>query len=181
MIGSVLASPTSQIPSSNTSHNSNDANATNSSPIDGASPELSAEDQEKVKKLKERDTEVRKHEAAHKAAAGPYAKGGSKFEFERGPDGQSYAVGGEVQIDVSKIADDPEATIKKAQTIKRAANAPADPSSQDQQVAASANKMEVEARRELAEKMSDEFAGYGESGEKGEHEKPNGTVVSLIA
>lgn len=66
-----------------------------------------------------RDREVRAHEQAHMAAAGAYSRGG--------PDNRQYAVGGEVQIDTSAVSGDPEATIRKAQTVRRAANAPATP------------------------------------------------------
>ncbi|HRW51922.1 MAG TPA: putative metalloprotease CJM1_0395 family protein [Phycisphaerae bacterium] len=119
--------------------------------------ELSDDELEQVRKLEERDTEVRRHEQAHAAAAGPHARGGPKFEFETGPDGRQYAVGGEVSIDTSK-AESPEATIAKAQQIRRAANAPAEPSSQDRAVAAKATQLEQQARRELREAQQAESA-----------------------
>lgn len=111
--------------------------------------DLSAEQERELEQLRTRDRAVRAHEAAHKAAAGHLARGGARFEFETGPDGRRYAVGGEVSIDTSEVAGDPQATLDKAQTIRRAANAPAQPSSQDRAVAAEASRMEVEARREL--------------------------------
>jgi hypothetical protein len=113
--------------------------------------ELSAEEKKQLEELKTRDREVRAHEAAHKAAAGSLARGAASFEFEKGPDGRRYAVGGEVSIDTSKVSGDPQATISKAQTIRAAANAPAQPSGQDRAVAAQATQMEAEARQELAE------------------------------
>ena len=67
---------------------------------------------------------MRAHEQAHLAAAGPYANGAPTFEFQTGPDGRQYAVGGEVSIDTSPVPGDPEATVRKAQTVKRAALAP---------------------------------------------------------
>jgi len=112
---------------------------------------LNEEDLKKVEELKLRDREVRTHESAHLAAAGQYATSGAKYQYQRGPDGKNYAVSGEVSIDTSKIPNNPEATIKKAQQIQAAARAPAEPSSQDRQVAAEASQMEVEARAELAE------------------------------
>jgi hypothetical protein len=115
--------------------------------------ELSAEEKKQLEQLQARDREVRAHEAAHKAAAGSLARGGASFEFENGPDGRRYAVGGEVNIDTSKVSGDPQATIRKAQTIRAAANAPAQPSGQDRAVAAQASQMEVEARQELAEEQ----------------------------
>lgn len=116
-----------------------------------SSKQLSEEDLRKAQELKQRDREVRAHEAAHLAAAGKYATGGASFEYERGPDGKSYAVGGEVGIDTSPVPNDPEATIQKARMIKAAALAPADPSPTDRKVAASAAQMEAEARQEISE------------------------------
>jgi len=103
-----------------------------------------------ISKLKARDREVRTHEASHLAAAGRFARGGAQFEFTRGPDGVSYAVGGEVSIDTAPVSGNPQATLLKAQTIRRAALAPADPSGQDQSVAAAATAMATKARAELS-------------------------------
>ncbi len=108
-------------------------------------------DQEELKQLqqmKTRDTEVRTHEQAHLSAAGQYARGGATFTYQKGPDGSSYAVGGEVGIDIAED-NTPEATIAKMRVIKRAALAPATPSAADKQIAAQANTKEALARQEL--------------------------------
>jgi len=112
-------------------------------------------EQEEIKQLAARDREVRQHEQAHAAAGGPYA-GAPRYEYQRGPDGVSYAVGGEVSISTSPIKGDPEMTIQKAQVIQRAALAPAEPSTQDRKVAAEAVQMEMEARVELMALTRDE-------------------------
>lgn len=144
--------------------------------------ELSSEEEKTVEELKKRDREVRDHENAHKAAAGPHAKGGPTYDFQTGPDGKRYAVGGEVQIDTSKIPNNPEATIQKARIIKRAAMAPKEPSSKDRQVASEAQKLETEARRELAEdfaaKNGDSLLGYSSTGQKS---TAPASTISLIA
>jgi len=116
--------------------------------------QLEAELQQ-IRKLAERDREVRAHEQAHQAVGGQYA-GAMSLTYERGPDGKNYAVGGEVPIDTSKVANDPEATLDKAETIRRAALAPAEPSSQDRRVAAQAVQMAVEARAEIQELAREE-------------------------
>ena len=118
--------------------------------------ELSEEEQREVEELKERDREVRRHEQAHKAAAGRYASGAPSFEYEVGPDGRRYVVGGEVSIDVSPVPDDPQATIDKMRQVRRAATAPAEPSNQDRRVAAEAAQLEQQARAELAAGKSEE-------------------------
>ena len=118
--------------------------------------QLTEEERQVVQDLKARDREVRAHEAAHKGAAGPYANGGPTFQYQTGPDGKRYAVGGEVSIDVSPVANNPSATIQKAQTIRRAANAPSNPSAQDRAVAAQASRLEAEARKELQKQRAEE-------------------------
>lgn len=110
--------------------------------------QLSEADQNALAQLSARDREVRAHEAAHSNAGGRFA-GAPSYTFEQGPDGSSYAVGGEVSIDVAPVAGNPEATIQKAQTVRRAALAPAQPSSQDRAVAAQAAAIELVARQEL--------------------------------
>jgi hypothetical protein len=101
-----------------------------------------------VAELAKRDRAVRQHEEAHKAAAGQYASGGPTFRYVNGPDHKQYAVSGEVRLDVAPIADDPDATIRKMEQIKRAALAPADPSGQDYHVAANASAQEARALRQ---------------------------------
>ena len=117
--------------------------------------ELTEEEKQEVRELKQRDREVRNHEQAHLAAAGPYANGGAQFEYTRGPDGRQYATGGEVSIDVSP-ARTPETTIRKMRIVRRAALAPAEPSPQDRRVAAQASQNENRARVELAQQRRDE-------------------------
>jgi hypothetical protein len=106
-------------------------------------------EQKIVDQLSARDREVRAHEQAHAAVGGQYA-GSPTYTYQRGPDGVSYAIGGEVSIDTSPIPNDPEATLRKAEQIARAANAPAEPSGQDRAVAAQAAKMAQQARVEIS-------------------------------
>lgn len=126
--------------------------------------ELSEEERKLLKELRARDAEVRAHEQAHLAAAGPYANGAPTFEFQTGPDGRQYAVGGEVSIDSSPVPGDPEATVRKAQTIKRAALAPSDPSAQDRQVAAQAAQLEAQARQQAKAEKAEEKEKATENG-----------------
>ncbi|WP_371194320.1 putative metalloprotease CJM1_0395 family protein [Glaciecola sp. SC05] len=105
-------------------------------------------DEEKIQELKERDQEVRIHEQAHAAVGGQYA-GAPSYDFETGPDGNRYAVGGEVSIDVSEEKD-PQDTVSKMQVVRAAALAPAEPSAQDYKVAAEASQKEQAARAQVA-------------------------------
>ncbi|MBN7823626.1 putative metalloprotease CJM1_0395 family protein [Bowmanella dokdonensis] len=113
-------------------------------------------EQKEIQELKQRDKEVRSHEQAHAAAGGQYA-GSPSYEFETGPDGQQYAVGGEVSIDISAEAS-PQETLRKMQQVRAAALAPAEPSPQDLRVAAEAQQKAADARQEIAEERR-ELAG----------------------
>lgn len=112
-------------------------------------------EQQQIEELKARDTEVRVHEQAHALVGGQYA-GSPSYEYQRGPDGTNYAVGGEVQIDVSEIPGDPQATIDKMQTVRAAALAPAEPSSADRAIAADATQKMAAAQAELSAPADDE-------------------------
>jgi hypothetical protein len=106
-------------------------------------------DQEEIQELKARDTEVRLHEQAHARVGGQYA-GSPSYEYQRGPDGNNYAVGGQVMIDVAEIPGDPAGTIDKMQTVRAAALAPAEPSGADRAIAADATQKIAAAQAELA-------------------------------
>jgi hypothetical protein len=135
----------------------------------GAADAVSREDrlqdpavQREIQKLAARDREVRAHEQAHVAAGGSLITSGPTYTYQTGPDRRRYAVGGEVGIDTSPVRGDPEATIDKAQRIRAAALAPAEPSAQDRSVAAKAGQMEQSARIELARQQRD--AAYRDAG-----------------
>ncbi len=130
--------------------------------------QLEAE-QRQLQQLAERDREVRAHEQAHQAVGGQYA-GAVSLTYERGPDGKKYAIGGEVPIDTGKVANDPQATLDKAETIRRAALAPAEPSSQDRRVAAQAIQMALEARVEIQQQQQEQLTDQDVSEEKAESE-----------
>ncbi len=115
---------------------------------------LSAEEQNQVADLKARDQEVRTHEMAHMMVGGSLVRKGASYQYQTGPDGQRYAVGGEVSIDSSAVSGDPSATIRKMEQVKRAALAPAKPSSQDRAVASSAAQTEAAARQELMQQTT---------------------------
>ena len=116
---------------------------------------LSAEQQAQVQKLRARDTQVHAHEMAHMAVGGQYASA-PHYVYQTGPDGQRYAVGGEVNIDASAVRGDAEATARKMEQVVRAALAPADPSPQDRAVAASARQRAAQARSQALRQQQQE-------------------------
>ncbi len=116
---------------------------------DSAAKQQQQQDLKVVSELATRDREVRAHEQTHASVGGAFA-GSPSYTMEQGPNGVSYAVGGEVSISTSAISGDPEATMRKADTVRRAALAPADPSAQDRSVAAQATQIKIQAQVELA-------------------------------
>lgn len=100
--------------------------------------------------LAKRDREVKNHERIHASIGGAFASA-PNFNYQKGPDGQLYAVGGDVSIDTSAVAGDPRATLEKAQVIIRAALSVSEPSVQDRRVAAQARVMATEAQAEMAQ------------------------------
>jgi len=122
-----------------------------------ADEQISAEEGREIKKLAARDQEVRDHERAHMMAGGILVRRGASYQYTTGPDGKRYAVAGEVSIDSSEVSDNPQATITKMQQVRRAALAPAEPSTQDRSVATSASQKEAQARQELRQQGLKEY------------------------
>lgn len=123
------------------------AQESRNAPADPGSP--TDAEREQVARLAKRDAEVRRHEQAHAAAGGIFA-GTPHYRYTRGPDGRMYATSGSTPIDTAP-EEDPDATIRKMDTVIRAALAPADPSPEDLQVAA---KARIERMRAQAEKTA---------------------------
>ncbi|MCD8349918.1 MAG: hypothetical protein LUC93_04825 [Planctomycetaceae bacterium] len=143
---------------------------------------MSEEEQAQVQELRNRDREVRVHEQAHQAAGGQYA-GGASYEYQQGPDGNRYAIGGEVSIDTSSERT-PEATVSKMQQVRAAALAPSEPSSQDRAVAAAAQVAEMEARGQIAEQRVAATTGADSENRDSEEEtteETSGTETSATA
>ena len=133
-----------------------------------------------LQQLQSRDREVRAHEAAHIAAGGQYVSSGPQYTYQRGPNGRFYAIGGEVQLDVSAIPSNPEATLDKAEVIRRAALAPAQPSPQDLRVASNATRLASRARVEIAIQQREQQQAQVEAGKdkKAEENVAESSVIT---
>ena len=118
---------------------------------------LTPQEERQVDEFERGDREVRQHERAHKAAGGQYA-GAISYTFTTGPDGKRYATSGHVPIDTAPIEGDPRGTQQKMQQVIRAANAPANPSGADRQVAAKAARELRQAQAEISRTGSRESA-----------------------
>jgi hypothetical protein len=141
----------------------NDASEESAGKEDARERQQEQAEQRQIESMKERDQEVRTHEQAHATIGGQYA-GSPQYDFQRGPDGQRYAIDGEVSIDVS-TENTPQQTIRKMQQVRAAALAPAEPSPQDLQVAAEASRIAFEARSKLAEERKEASAVSPEEGD----------------
>ncbi len=141
--------------------------------------ELSVEEQRQLQQLQQRDREVRAHEQAHLRVGRDLVRGGASFSYEKGPDGNQYAVAGEVRIDTSGVPGDPEATEDKAYHIRDTALAPTQPSNQDRAVASMASRMAQEARIEIQRlQRAQAEQAYQETGGP---MNPQGTLINQSA
>lgn len=118
---------------------------------DGAEPNSAesaadSEDAALIEKLRQRDAHVRGHEMAHLMAADGQAQGTPQYTYQTGPDGRAYAIGGSVNISVTRTGD-PEHDARQAETARRAATAVGDPSVQDSLTASEAQSMAGSARQ----------------------------------
>ncbi|PVY70722.1 SprA family protein [Tamilnaduibacter salinus] len=135
-----------------------------------------------VRQLEARDREVRAHERAHQAVGGQYA-GSPQYTYTQGPDGDRYATGGEVSIDAAPIKGDPQATLEKMRIVRAAALAPANPSAQDQRVAAEATQAMLQAQLQLARQESgvSRLESTGESGKESRSRQPAASSYEVVA
>lgn len=115
---------------------------------------LSSEDLKLIDELKTREQEVITHENLHKRVGGQYAQA-PQYSYTRGPDGKSYVTDGSVSISLSEEKN-PEDTIKKMDQVKKAALAPAKPSSADLNVASEATRIAAEARAKATKEKEEE-------------------------
>ncbi|MDX2111799.1 MAG: putative metalloprotease CJM1_0395 family protein [Verrucomicrobiota bacterium] len=138
---------------------------------------LSTDESKEVSRLQKRDADVRAHEQAHISAGGGLVRGGASYKYQQGPDGKSYAVGGEVQIELSS-GKTPSETAAKARQARSAALAPANPSAQDKAVAAKAAQLEQKALSQQTEEAlstdGSQAAATATSAQALVKEKPSG-------
>jgi len=72
-----------------------------------------------LEKFKKMDLDIRSHEQAHATIGHTTAP--ISYNYQKGPDGKMYAVGGSVRLDTS-IPKDPDAAMYKLDQIKKAAS-----------------------------------------------------------
>jgi hypothetical protein len=106
-------------------------------------PEQKSDEEKRIIcELSKRDSEVKSHEASHmNSSAGVVALGAPRYTYAMGPDGMTYAVGGEVTLATIPTSD-PQTAARRARSMRDAALAPGEPSSQDFDAAAASSEME---------------------------------------
>jgi len=106
-------------------------NKDSSSPTGSSSSAANLDPAEKavVSQLQARDSAVRQEEEAHAAAAGPYGSA-PQYTYQIGPDGNAYAIGGHVDVNVS-VSGSAEDRDRALATLQNAALAPNAPSGAD--------------------------------------------------
>lgn len=106
---------------------------------------LSEDEEREVADLEAADGEVRAHEAAHIASGGGLT-GAPTFITVQGPDGKSYAIGGQVSIQTSGDASEGE-----LEQVRKAATAVPDMSSADARAASVASDQLASRQARAAE------------------------------
>jgi len=106
-------------------------------------------------RLKNRDNEVKIHEQLHSSLATITTP--ISYNYQVGPDGKLYAVGGSVRFDTS-IPKDETAAIQKLDELQKAASAPEGLSKADSFIASAANlnKLLLQSIQEKEEGIEDE-------------------------
>lgn len=141
-------------------------------------PEVRSE----IMSLQNAEDKVIAHENAHKSVGGEFA-GAASYGYTTGPDGKRYISSGEVSISVPATGE-PEELVSALERVKRAAMAPAEPSPQDQRVAASASAKIGSLRADIAkqkaiEAYSDESASEVNS-QATDNDSVSGSVLDLL-
>ena len=89
-----------------------------------------------LEKFKQTDAKIRTHEQIH-ASIG-HTTTPISYNYQQGPDGKMYAVGGSVRFDTS-LPSDPKAASFKLDQIQKAAAGVSDPSGADNTIATQTN------------------------------------------
>jgi hypothetical protein len=136
---------------------------------------LSEEEKERLEELRRRQNRIKRRHRTQAQVASKYTEGGPQYIYKRGPDGEMYAVKGEVEYDTTR-EDSPEQTIEKMKAIKKAVRATPEPTLEDKRVANEASQKLEEAKRKLRQQQG------GPRGDRGGPEssvqsarKPGGT------
>jgi hypothetical protein len=108
--------------------------------------------------LTREDREVRAHELAHYYTGRPWTAE-PEYWFVTGPLGGRFAVAGHVRFDLAPVAGDAKATMEKLEILRRAARAPAMPSTYDIKVVSEIERAIENLRNQMSEAGKPEARG----------------------
>lgn len=106
-----------------------------------------------VRTLRIQERQVRRTQFV-KAAVGGATVTGASYQFDIGPDGHRYIVGGDVALDVNPVEGDPRATIHKMQRVRAAAVISHTPTRNDRNATFASVRTEGSARIQLAKMVA---------------------------
>ena len=128
-----------------------------------ASRELSEAELRELSRLQRRDDQMRLHEQVHVAKSADGALRRS-FTYVRGADNKTYAVSNSLKADFTPVPNDPEATVDKMKSIKRAALSDEARTPQSSLVAGQAAARERVAAEQIAKQQRMELDAVGHEG-----------------
>lgn len=118
--------------------------------------ELTPDQLDKVKRLKQQEEKVMRRVNSRLAAGGDICEKPT-FQYEIGPDGKRYKTAGEVKIDISPCKT-PEETIAKMQRVKKAAMACGEPTKEDRAIYEEADRIAQMAQAQLNQERARQSA-----------------------
>jgi hypothetical protein len=110
--------------------------------------QLEPEERAVVDRLRQRDAQVKQEEKAHAAVAGDLA-GPISYIYQRGPDGQLYAVGGSVPIQAQTVSGDPDEAARIGARLAAAGQAATNPSGADLAAVRAGYRLQGSAEQDL--------------------------------
>lgn len=119
--------------------------------------------QAEVARLRGQERDVRRHQVFKAAVGGAYVSAAS-YQFDIGPDGHRYIVGGESPLDLSPVENNPRATIQKMQRVRAAATLGIRPTRADRNATFVSVRTEGSARSQIARMMELRDAGTRRAG-----------------
>jgi SprA family protein len=129
---------------------------------------LTTDQLKSVKKKREFDKALTKHEEDHHEVAADLARSGPLYETEVGEDGEEYRKSGKVMIDTG-VTESDEKTVKKMEQVRAAALAPdgnqlAPLSEADKKIAAEATEKQQAAQKRMDGTSTEKPTDKGKNG-----------------
>ena len=119
--------------------------------------------QAEVARLRGQERDVRRQQVVKAAVGGKHVSAAS-YQFDIGPDGHRYIVGGDTPLDLSPVENNPRATIQKMQRVRAAATLGIRPTRADRNATFVSVRTEGSARSQIARMVELRDAGSRRAG-----------------